>query len=393
MNPLLEGKKPEIFGRCDPAFRAVADAFEQAFFERGDQGEVGATCAVMIDGELVVDLWGGFADVGRDRGWSEDTLVCCWSVNKALCATLGLMLVEQGVLDLDTPVAHYWPEFAGKGKEGVLVRHFLEHRSGVSYVDADLAPGATYEWETMVQAIEETSPNWPAGEKHGYQNLTMGYLTGELFARVNGGRRLARFVREDLAGPLGLDWHFAVPDEVMPRLATVYRIPDESVAAMVAADPDSVFARSMRGSDPEEDYNSRAWHKAQMGAGSGHCNARAMARLFSCLSRGGELDGARILSEDTLELATRQAALGLDAVIGMDMRYSTGFEMSCPPAMPIGPSDSAFGYIGAGGALGFADPTVRLGFGYAHNFMHMGVGPGPCGLPMTEAAIAAASKL
>ena len=392
LSPFLDGKTPHVSGTCDPAFQTVADVFEENLTGRGEQGDVGAACAVMIDGELVVNLWGGYADVAKDRVWQEDTLCCCWSVSKSIGSVLTLMLIDRGLIDIDAPVAAYWPEFGANGKDGILVRHVLNHTAGVSYVDADLGPGDTNDWGTMVAAIEATAPNWPAGSQLGYLNMTQGYLTGELCARVNGGRRLAQFLQEELAQPLGLDWHFAVPDGIMPRLATVYQT-DPSLFARVAADnPDSVFAKSMKGRNPEETYNSTAWRKAENGAGTSHTNARAMARLYGTLARGGSLDGVEILSSGTVALAQTQTVREKDAVNGMEMRFSSGFEMNCPPATPMGPGDSCFGYIGAGGSFAFADPDKKLGFGYGHNVMHMGIGPGPCGLPLAEAAMAAAYR-
>jgi CubicO group peptidase (beta-lactamase class C family) len=387
MNPALGKLVPEIHGRCDPAFAAVADRFEQAFMSSDSDGEVGATCAVMVDGEMAVDLWGGFADVSKPRPWQRDTLVCGWSVAKSLCGTLGLMLVDRGQLELDAPVAHYWPEFGTKGKERILVCHLLEQRAALPVLEADLKPGDAYDWDIMVSAIQDSAPIWSPGSQAAYHNLTFGYLLGELFARVNGGRRLGQFLAEDLAGPLGLDWHLGLSAAQVDRTATVYRPSNDSLAAAMDLDADSLFLRSMKGSDPQETYNSSRWRAAQMGAGSAHGNARAMARLFGCLARGGELDGVRILSQRTAGLAAVQTSRGIDPVMGMEMRFSTGFEMACPPVTPMGPSDQAFGYIGAGGAFGFADPNVKMGFGYSPNFMHLGIGPGKWGLALSRAAI------
>ncbi len=392
MNPFLQGKTPSVFGRCDRKFQAVADAFAANFTERGEQGDVGASCAVMVDGELVVDLWGGFADVAGDRPWAEDTLSCCWSVSKGLGAALGLMMVDQGKLDLDAPVARYWPAFGKNGKDKILVRHLFDHRAAVTFVDAALKPGDLYDWDTMIAAIEATAPNWPPGEKAVYLNMTQGYLLGGLCEKVNGGRRLAQALREDLAGPLHLDWHFAVPDAVLPRLARVYQVPSAGFTEFLAKNPDTIFAKSMKGRDPDEDYNSRKWRKAEIGSGSSHTNARAMARLYGCLARGGELDGARVMSPATIRHATSEAVRGPDPIFGVELRFSTGFEMDCPPATPMGGGPRAFGYLGAGGSFAFADPDLKLGFGYAHNFMPMGVGPVPCGGPLVEAALAAARR-
>jgi CubicO group peptidase (beta-lactamase class C family) len=386
-SPILNGKMPEIFGRCDPAFQAVADMFERNLTGRGDASDVGASCAVAIDGEVVVDLWGGFADVEKDRVWQEDTLCCCWSVSKTIGAVLTLMMIDQGKLDLDAPVARYWPAFGTNGKEGVLVRHLLDHTAGVSYVDAELEPGEANNWDTMIAAIESTALNWPAGSRLGYLNMTQGYLLGGLCSHVNGGRRLAQFLREDLAGPLGLDWHFAVADDVMARLATVYQTDPAMFKRIIEKDPDSVFSQSMKGRDHNETYNSVQWRKAENGAGTSHTNARAMARLYGTLARGGSLDGVAVLSRDTLKLAETQSVRETCAVNGIEMRFSLGFEMNCPPITPMGPGDRCFGYIGAGGSFAFADPDAKIGFGYGHNLMHQGVGPGPCGLPLVEAAI------
>ena len=371
MNSLLGNLRPNIEGHCDDRFQAVGDAFERSLLG-AQANEIGSSCAVMVDGELLVDLWGGYADIAARRRWQKDTLACCWSVNKSLCATVTLMLVDGGDLELDTPVAYYWPEFGQSGKDRVTVRQLLNHSAGLSVLEADLYPGDHYRWDDMIKAIEESPTQWPPGTRFGYLNMTFGFLLGELCARANGGRRLAQFVREDLAGPLGLDWHFALTAAETERAATVYRKPEESVAVAVRNDPDSLFARSMRGFDPDEDYNSAAWRRAQIGSGSGHGNARAMARLFGCLSRGGELGGHRLLSANALQPASSEAFHGTDEILGLDMRYSTGFELNCPPATPMGPSDQAFGYVGAGGAFGFADPSSKLGFGYSPNFMHMG---------------------
>ena len=381
-SPFLNGKTPDVFGRYDAAFQAVADTFEQNLTSRGANGDVGASCAVMIDGELVVDLWGGFADVEQDTAWEADTLCCCWSVSKTIGAVLTLMMVDRALIDIDAPVAQYWPEFAANGKEAILVRHLLDHTAGVSYVDVPLNPGDTNDWVTMVGAIEQTSPNWPAGTQLGYLNMTQGYLLGELCARVNGGRRLAEFLREDLAEPFGLDWHFAVPDDLMPRLATVYQTDPGAFGRLIAKNPQSTFAKSMKGRDPNETYNSTRWRKAENGAGTSHTNARAMAKLYGALAEG------RILEPNTLNFAQTESVRQTCAVNGIEMRFSLGFEMNCAPITPMGPGKRSFGYIGAGGSFAFADPEARLGFGYSHNVMHQGLGPGPCGLPLVEETVA-----
>lgn len=384
LNPFLEGKTPSVFGHCDPQFQAVADVFEHNLVDKGVNGDVGAACAVMVEGDLVVDLWGGYADVTEDRVWQENTLCCCWSVSKTIGALLTLMMVDRGLIDIDAPVANYWPAFGANSKDRILVRHLLDHTAGVSYVDSDLSPGEANEWDKMVPAIERTEPNWPAGTQLGYLNMTQGYLLGELCNRVNGGRRLAQFLQEELAEPLGLDWHFAVPKNMFDRIASVYQSDPGLFTRVIEANPDSTFAKSMRGRDPNETYNSAAWRGAENGAGTSHTNARAMAKLYGALANGGTHKDFRILSEKTLSLAQTESVRETCAINGIEMRFSLGFEMNCPPATPMGPGNKCFGYIGAGGSYAFADPERKLGFGYSHNVMHPGLGPGPCGLPLVE---------
>jgi len=393
VNPFLLGKEPQISGFCDPAFEDVHEAFRANFFERGEDGEVGATCCAMLDGRTVVDLYGGYAEPEADRVWQRDTISCSWSVGKAALATLALMLVDQGKLALDAPVYRYWPEFAKGGKEGVLVRHLLDHRAGVSYVDADLAPGDLYDWQTMVSAIEETTPNFPPGSKVMYLNMTHGYLLGELFARVNGGRRIAQFLREALSGPLDLDWHFALDDRQIARTARIYQKTPAGLMDMMQEHPDSLFARSMKGFRLDEDFNSDAWRRAQIGSGSIHGNARSLARLWAALVRGGTLEGVEIMSPETAALASAEVCRGHDEILGVDIRFSTGYEMNAPPAHPMGPNPNAFGFWGAGGVFGFADPETRLSFGYAPNYMHPSLELGPRGTALVEAATRAASKV
>ena len=342
LSPFLNGQKPDVFGRYDPKFQPVADVFEHNLTQRGAHGDVGATCAVMVDGEMVVDLWGGYADVEHGKVWQDDTLCCCWSVSKTIGAVLTLRLIDQGVLDLDTPVAAYWPAFGANGKDRILVRHLLDHTAGVSFVDATLKPGAANDWGTMIAALEQTSPNWEAGTQLGYLNQTQGYLLGGLCFQVNGRRRLAQFLREELAEPLSLDWHFEIPDDDLARLATVYQIDASMFTRVIEKNPDSVFAKSMKGRDPAETYNSLRWRKAENGAGTSHTNARAMAKLYGALSRGGALDNFTVLSESALQAASKESIRETCAVNGIEMRFSTGFEMNCPPVTPMGTSETAF---------------------------------------------------
>jgi len=386
-NPIVKNKKIEISGHVDNRFNNLAEIFLQNFTSRGENSEVGASVCITVDGETLVDIWGGYADSGENKLWQEDTICCCWSVSKTIPALLTLILSDRGVIDIEEPVAHYWPEFGEAGKEKILVKHLLNHTAGLSYVDAQLEEGQITDWDIMVSALEKTKPNWPAGEQIGYLNMTFGFLLGELCARVNGGKRLAIFSKEEISDPMNIDWHFALDKNLFSRVATVYQPKENLINKLINDSPESIFAKSMRGRNPKETYNSTNWRTAQNGSGTGHTNARAMAKLYGILANGGKFGKHKLISKDTLLLAMTETIKGEDKVNGLKMRFSSGFEMDCPPATPMGLSDSSFGYLGAGGSIAFADPEFKMGFGYSHNFMHQGIGPGPCGLPLLEEAI------
>jgi CubicO group peptidase (beta-lactamase class C family) len=370
-----------LHGTCDAAFRSVEAAFRENFATRG---EIGARVTVLLDERTVVDLWGGWADPAAAIPWAEDTLVCSFSVAKAVCATIGHMLVDRGLLDLDAPVFTYWPEFAQAGKEGILVCHVLSHQAALAYVDRSLMPGDLYDWDVMVDALARSRPNHAPGSRLAYLNMTYGYLVGELIRRITG-RDLNSALAEMLAGPLGLDWHFGVKDADLHRVARMIQVTPEPLFDSARAAPDSVFSRSMRGFAAGEDFNSLAWRKAQIGSGSIHGNARSIARLFACLARGGELDGVRIMGAERIALATAEQVSGHDPVMDVDMRMALGFELNCPPAFPMGRNPDAFGHWGAGGSFGFADPMSKLSFGYSPNFMHPELELGPRGGALVEA--------
>jgi CubicO group peptidase (beta-lactamase class C family) len=383
MNPLLQGRRPEIHGHCDRAFDAVRQAFAANFFERD---EIGGGVCVLVDGRTVVDLWCGFADPERNQPWARDTLVCSFSVAKAVCATLGHRLVDQGKLDLDAPVAATWPEFAQHGKAAIPVRYLFDHRAALAYLDRKLAPGDLYDWDLMVDALACSRPNDPPGDHECYLNMTFGYLLGELIRRITG-RRLKQALAEDLSGPLDLDWHFAVDDADLPRLARLIQRQPRALFDLVRDQPDSLFARSMQGFGADEDFDSLAWRKAEVGSGTLHGSARSMARLFACLAGGGTLDGIRILSPASARTAITEQVRGHDPILDVDIRFPLGYELNNPPAHPMGPNPDAFGHWGAGGAFGFGDSEGNLGFGYSPNFMHPALELGPRGSALVEATL------
>ena len=393
-NPILNGKKPEIHGFYDNKFESIANIFEQNFLQRGADSDIGASVSININGETLVDLYGGYQDPLLDIKWQRDTLCCCWSVSKTIPAILTLMLVDKGLIDVEKPVADYWPEFGKNNKDNILVKQILNHTAAISYVDSDLKPGDINNWDIMVKAIENTSPNWTPGQKIGYLNMTFGYLLGELCRRVNGGKKLSQHFKEDISEPFDIDWHFSLNKKHLPRLARVFQSNSDMFNQMIIENPNSVFSKSMKGRNPDEDYNNPDWHYAENGSGTGHTNARAMSKLYCMLVSDTEENKSKLFSDKILKLISTESIKGIDCLTGaIEMCFSLGFEMSCPPATPMGPSKNSFGYLGAGGSIAFADPKIKMGFGYSHNFMHMGIGPGPCGLPLVEETIAICKKI
>jgi CubicO group peptidase (beta-lactamase class C family) len=359
-----------IEGQCDGRFGRLREAFAENFANRGD---VGAAVAVTIDGVPVVDLWGGYADKERTRPWTRDTIVNVYSATKGVAATCLNRLVDQGRVDLDAPVARYWPEFAQAGKERLIVRWLLSHRAGLPAVRKPLAADALLKWDVMTAALAEQEPWWEPGTRHGYHALTFGYLIGEVIRRVSG-KSPGAYCREEIAGPLGIDFHIGLEARDDARCAEVIAAPPPPPGQpnpFGAAGPESMSAKAVnnpRGAMRLSTVNSRAWRGAEIPAANGHTNARALARFYGALARGGELDGVRVLSPAHIERCYEVQSDGIDAVAGVPMRFGLGYRLT-QPAARYGPNPRTFGHTGAGGSLGFADPDAKVGFAYTMNQM------------------------
>lgn len=347
-------------GFVAPGFEGVRDAFEANFEEHGDRG---AACCVYVDGRAVVDLWGGFADLAGGRFWEEDTPVIVFSATKGVTAACINLLVERGVLDFDTPVAAYWPEFAAAGKGAIPLRWVLSHRAGLAAVDGDLTLAEVLAWGPVVRAIAAQAPNWEPGTAHGYHARSYGWILGEVVRRVTG-RSLGRFLADEIAGPFGLDFWIGLPAKHQARCARV--IPPEgglpSIVDLLGAE--SLTARVMYGPSGLFAYDDM-WNRpevlaAEMPSSNGVGNARALARLYAAMV--GKVDGRRILRADTVERACGVQSEGADRVLLLPTRFGLGFML--PPMLAPGCGPQSFGHTGAGGSLGFADPAKRMGFGY-----------------------------
>ncbi|HYU86393.1 MAG TPA: serine hydrolase domain-containing protein [Kribbellaceae bacterium] len=382
----------EIQGTCADGFGAVRDEFERNFAERG---ELGAAVHATVDGEAVVDLWAG-------EGWTEDTLVHVWSSTKGAVATCAHMLASRGELDLDAPVARYWPEFAKNGKEGVLVRHLLNHQAGLAAVRQPLPPGAFYDWDLMTSTLADAEPLWEPGTRHGYHALTFGFLVGEVVRRVSG-KPLDEFFRTQVADPLGLDFWIGVPEEHEARVvhtvpadltALGSAVPSVFVAAMTdPASPAGLMLLNNGGYMDPFEADSRAAHAAVIGATGGFTNARGLSGLYRPLANGG----APLVDEfQVRQMAAVSSASSVDAVLLVPSRFSLGFVKAIdnsrmPPADSEGVllSEDAFGHLGFGGSIGFADPRARLSFGYVMSRQGAGTALNDRGQSLVDATYAA----
>jgi CubicO group peptidase (beta-lactamase class C family) len=362
----------KIEGSCDPRFNRVKEIFADSF---ANGLEVGAAVAATIDGKSVVDLWGGHADKAKTRPWTRDTLVNVYSTTKGLAAICTHRLVDQGKIDLNAPVAKYWPEFAQAGKEKIPVNYLLSHRAGLPAVRKQLPMDAYFNWSAMSSALAAQEPWWEPGTKHGYHAITFGYLVGEVIRRITG-KTIGAYLRDEIARPLNLDMHIGVDASFDARIADLIGAPppppgkSDPVAEM-ARDPESVTFKAIANPRPVIDpalVNSREWRGAEIPAANGHATARALAALYGNLATAGGVGDFRVLTPESIRRAHTEQAFGPDVVLGVVSRWGLGFALN-QPAAPLGPNPRTFGHPGAGGSIGFADPDARLGFGYTMNQM------------------------
>ena len=359
-------------GTYDPAFEPVVEAFLENY--RLDQ-EIGSAVAVMIDGKPVVDLWGGWRDASRARPWERDTIVCMMSVAKGVTAIAFNMLLDRGLVELDAPVARYWPEFAQNGKEGVLIRHLLDHTAGIPVLTTNpLWPGAMYDREAIVGALAQQEPLWPPGEVAAYHVHHQGYLLGEVMRRVTG-KTVGPFVREEITGPLGADYQIGGMS-VADQARCAEAMPNMNARLFAAKDseaPETLRALAFR-QNPDEPWiatlNSEPFRTSEIASGNGHGNARSVARIYAPLSVGGTLDGVTLMSPTGVERMITEQHNQHERLQDRPYHQALGVLLNTPEAVYMGPNPRAFGHHGIGGSIGFADPDGHVAFSYSINKMH-----------------------
>jgi CubicO group peptidase (beta-lactamase class C family) len=387
----MSEREPEVHGHCDSRFTAVRTVFEENF---RDRGELGAAVAVTVDGVTVVDLWGGWADPARTRPWERDTLVNVWSTTKGPVALCAHILADRGLLDLDAPVATYWPEFAAAGKEKVLVRHLLSHRAGLTGPREPHSFADLCDWELTTARLAATEPWWEPGTRSGYHALTYGHLVGEVVRRISG-LRPGAFLKREVTGPLGVDFTIGLPEREAGRAATLVHapaVPASEQAAVFSQLTPAALAALTNPAVGAKEANTPAWRAAEIPAANGHGTARAVAALYGVLAGRGTYGGHRVLSAEAAERVREGQGACRDLVLGAGFDGETeaglGLWLSGPHGS-YGPNPRAFGHDGFGGSCGLADPEAGLSLGYVMNRMGSRIADDPRKMALVEAVYSA----
>lgn len=377
----------QINGTVADGFGAVADAFERNFTELG---EVGAAFSLYVDGDAKVDIWAGTADKATGREWNEDTLQLVFSTTKGAAAICVARLVEAGSISYDDTVATYWPEFAANGKEHITIGQMMSHQAGLPYVDATLTFDDLMAVDPIVGALADQAPLWEPGTRHGYHALTYGWLAGELVRRVDG-RRIGQYYAEEIAAPLGLDFWIGLPESEEPRVSRLEQAPPptdpEAFALMMQiAGPgtmgfNALFMSGVMMAGPADPFNTRAVHATEMPAANGITTARSLARMYAATV--SEVDGIRLIGDDSVAAARSEAVNGSDACLVLPTRFGMGFMLDGEFAPML--SEASFGHAGAGGSLGYADAEAKVGYGYVMNQMAGGIAGDPRTVALNDA--------
>jgi CubicO group peptidase (beta-lactamase class C family) len=374
----------KVNGTCDSRFTAVKDLLQANI--NADE-ELGASLVVNINGENVLDLWGGYADPAKSQPWEENTITNVWSSSKTVLSLAALLLIDRGLLDPFEKVSKYWPEFAGNGKQDIEVRHFLSHSSGISGWEGPITIQEVCDLESSTARLAAQPPWWTPGSASGYHSLTMGHLLNELTQRVTS-KSLAEYVAAELARPLHADFSFGVPTSEYHRVATIIPPPappadwkPEAPTDATGVDTSSVFAKTLMNPVMDADVaNQDFWRQASVPAANGFTNARGIAKLLSIVSCGGALDGKQWLKRETVDLIFREQTKGADLVITSKTRFGIGFALNGIGEEGAGywlPEGEICFWGGWGGSLVICDVGRGITITYMMNKMsNVGLGSG-----------------
>lgn len=379
------GRSRRIRGSYDPRFAPVLDAFIENY---RTEEEIGSATSVVVEGQTVVDLWGGSRDAAFTRDWERDTIVCMMSVAKGISGIAFNILIDRGLVDPDAPVARYWPEFAQNGKEGVLVRHVLDHTAGLPVVLEPLWKGAIFDCDAIVAALEKQAPLWPPGTTAAYHIHTQGNLLGEIVRRVTG-LRYRDFIAQELVRPLGLDYRIGGLTEAdFDRRAELVPTVEGTLFARKDSEPDSLLAKGFQ-QHPDEPIgvtlNSIGWRQAEIASANGHGTARSVAAIYGAIANGGTLGDVRIMSQQTIASMLTEQHNQTEKMQNRPYHQGLGVLLNTPVSVWMGPNPHAFGHHGFGGSIGMGDPDAKLGFSYACNKMHALPDNGPRARRIIEA--------
>ena len=373
-----------VEGTCDERFAAMRDVLAANIASGAD---LGASVAVVLQGEPVVDLWGGWADHERTVPWQADTLVNVWSTTKTMMALSALTLMDRGELDPYQKVAHYWPEFAQNGKADIEVRHLLSHTSGVSGWDQPVAVDDIYDWEKSTSMLAAQAPWWEPGSASGYHALNQGHLVGEVIRRITG-QKLGEYFAAEIAGPIGADFHIGLAPSEFGRVSPVVPPPPLPID-LATLDLTSPMVRTFTGPAPQADVAWTAeWRQADIGAANGHGNARSVAKVQSAITNGGAVGGVQLLSPATIERIFDVQSDGVDLVLGVPERFGLGYGLPCD-GMPF-PLDAKVCFWGGwGGSMIVNDLEHGMTVAYMMNRMEAGLVGDTRGFDLISAAFAA----
>ncbi len=358
----------QVDGTRDDRFGALVDVLERQLEADYD---LGASLAVAVDGELVVDVWGGWADEERTTPWGADTVTNVWSTTKTMTALSALLLVERGTLDPDATVASYWPEFAAAGKEDIRVRHLMSHTSGVSAWAQPVTTQDVLDDEGATARLATQAPWWEPGTASGYHALNQGHLVGEVIRRIDG-RGLKQFFADEIAGPLDADFTIGSPPENHARISNVIAPPPLPLPPDL--DPESVMFKTFTGPLPEAEIAHTAeWRAATIGAANGHGNARSVAKIQSVISNGGSAQGVQLLSPSTIDRIFEVQSDGVDQVLMVPSRFGLGYGLAAPDNTVGITSGRKCFWGGWGGSIVLNDLDNGVTLTYMMNRMQAGL--------------------